>query len=68
MTSTTSDSPVTIIWILREKLSDGSEVFNVELNGEKLPANSEYDATEMAEKIADAIREHTNTDADVLFA
>ncbi len=56
-----------VIWILKEKLTDGSYVFNVELNGEKYPAITEYDATEMAEKIAAAINDHSNAKASVMY-
>ena len=53
-----------------QKLSDGSEVFNVylgiEAKGEQvLPAYSEKDARELADSIAELIERHTCADVRV---
>jgi hypothetical protein len=57
--------PEHILSVVRETLSDGSEVFNVHLGNIRLPAIDEREARKLAEKIADAINEHTTQSADV---
>ena len=60
-------SPDILIWIVRETLSDGSEVCNVELpGGEKIAATSYGAATDLAQTIVDAINEHSTNIADVM--
>ena len=55
----------TFVWIVAERLSDGSTVYNVEIK-DSLPANTNNDATELACKIVDAINEHTNCRATLM--
>lgn len=49
--------PITVI---RRYLSDGSPVYDVRIGGIDLPAVSERDADALAEKVKDAIEDHTN--------
>ena len=62
-----ANAPDIVIFVLREKLSDGSEVFNVKIGSEKLAAVSEGDASYLADKISDAINEHTTNTAGVVY-
>jgi hypothetical protein len=48
-----------------ERFGDGSEVFNVLLGSIRLPAVSQDDAVELADKIQKAIDAHTNEEASV---
>lgn len=66
MTNAT-DTPDILIWIVEEKLTDGSAVFNVDFNGTIIPAVTESDAADLAEAIADAINKHSNTTAGVMY-
>lgn len=59
-------TPDILIWIVPEKLSDGSIVYNVKLPDDSLSAYTSEDATELAAKIVDAINEHTTNIADVM--
>lgn len=52
-------APDKLIWIIQETLSDGSIAHNVEVDLGSLSAISESDARELAEKIRDAIEDHT---------
>lgn len=56
-------APDIILFVKREKLSDGSFVHNVLIGDLVCHATSEDDAWELAEKIADAINEHTTETA-----
>lgn len=58
--------PDTIVWIIKEILSDGSAVYNVKLPTEELPAITNDDATDLAHAVADAINAHTNNRAGVM--
>jgi hypothetical protein len=60
-------TPDIVIFVLREKLSDNSEVFNVKVGGEKFPAVTEADAEDLAEKISEAINDHTTSTAGVVY-
>jgi hypothetical protein len=55
-----------LFFVIREKLSDGSEVFNVQLGDIRFPAVTQDDALELAEKLSDAINDHTTTTAAVV--
>ena len=58
----------TLIWIVKERLTDGSHVYDIELpGGHIVHARDEEAATEMATSIAEAISEHSaNEKADVM--
>jgi hypothetical protein len=56
------------IWVVRKELSDASEVFDVEIGGQTVEAVTKDDAYELAQKISEAINEHSNTDSAVLDA
>lgn len=60
------DMPNILIWIVKETLSDGSEVFNVEIPEASLPAITADDAAALAETIAGAINEHSNETAGTM--
>ena len=47
------------VWVHRSFLSDGSAVFSVHLGNVEFKAVSESDAYDLAEKIADAVTEHS---------
>jgi len=54
-----------VIWILKSVLTDGSEGFAVELNGESYDCITEKDAEEFAESLQELFEKHTNVDAAV---
>jgi hypothetical protein len=66
MNASKTEAPDIIVWIITRELSDGSEVFDVDLNGQIFEAVSEDDAEQLAEAFADAISSHTNSTAGVL--
>lgn len=51
------------ILVCRHVLSDGSTVFDVQIGDERtqIPAITLTDATDLADKIAEAIRAHSNS-------
>ena len=53
------------IHIVAERLTDGSLVYNVHFRDASLPAITEKDALALADKIAAAINDHSNDEADV---
>ena len=63
----TTEIPEFLIFIVSEKLSDGSQVFNVIFGEMKFPAVTEDDAVQLAETISNAINDHTNNRADVIY-
>jgi hypothetical protein len=62
----TKPMPDTVIFINRNKLTDGSETFDVQLGDHVWHAVTEDDAIEMANKIADAINDHSNDSAGIV--
>lgn len=52
------------IRVIEEMLSDGSLVYNVRIGDLVLPAVSEQDSYDLADKIDSAIRAHTNEELD----
>lgn len=66
MTNNSDDMPGTLIFVVAETLSDNSKVYNVVLGEHKWHAVSQGEAIELAEKIADAINDHTVDTADVV--
>lgn len=60
------DMPGTLIFVVQEKLSDGSYVYNIVMGKHKWHATSQKDAQELAEKIMEAIEDHTVDSADVI--
>lgn len=60
--------PDVLIWIEKETLTDGSEVFNVKFGDEVLQSVTEDDANNLAEGMAELINNHTNTSAGVMYA
>lgn len=61
------DAPEHLFWVVEETLSDGSKVYNVEFGDVHFPCVTENDANTLAEKLADAIEEHTTTTAGVMY-
>jgi hypothetical protein len=59
----TSDSFV--IWILKSTLTDGSEGFAVELNGESYDCITEKDAEDFAESLQELFEKHTNVEVGI---
>lgn len=62
-----NNAPDHLFWVLSEELSDGSTVYNVEFGDTKFPCVTENDANDLAEKMADAVNEHTNDTAAVMY-
>jgi hypothetical protein len=62
-----TNTPDTVIFVTPKALSDGSKVFDVRLGNEVWPAVTEDDANSLAEKIKDAIEDHTNATAGVVY-
>lgn len=60
------DAPDTLLFIVQEKLSDGSVAFNVLLGEHKWSAITHDDAVLLAEAIVDAIDHLTTNTADVV--
>lgn len=56
------------IFILAEKLSDGSEVFNVRFSGSVLHATDEKAACALADAIFNAVNEYTVDAAEIHHA
>ena len=65
--TTKDDAPEHILWVIEKKLSDGSSVYNVEFEGTEFPCIDLEHAGDLAETIAEAINEHTNTTAGVMY-
>lgn len=63
---TKDKTPDNLIFVVKERLSDGSEVFNVVLGEHKWPAVMQGDAQDMARAIVDAIEHHTTETADFI--
>jgi hypothetical protein len=61
-----ADAPDFIVFVVPETLSDGSVVYNVKIGGLTLNAVTESDANDLAEKISDAIGDHTVNTAGVV--
>ncbi len=61
-----ANSPDTLIFVISEKLSDGSLVYNVVLGEHKWHAVDQDEARELANKFSDAINDHTTNTADVI--
>lgn len=61
------NAPDLVIFVIPETLSDGSKVFDVKFGNVKLQAVSEDEASELAEKIRDAVEDHTNNTAGVVY-
>jgi len=59
-------APDILVWIIAETLTDGSRVFNRDLNLGEVYATSESDALALAEKIAEAIAQHSTQTAGVM--
>ena len=66
MTNDDIDDIDILIFIRKEKLSDGSMAYNVELPEFTLNAVNEDDAIALAETIVDAINHHTVNPANVI--
>lgn len=66
MTKQKRKEPDFLFFVVREKLSDGSEVFNVQFGDTQFCGVTQEDAQELAQKMADAINEHTGHTADVI--
>ena len=54
-----------VIWILKSTLTDGSEGFAIELNGESYDCITEQDAEEFAEDLQALFEKHTNVEAGI---
>lgn len=54
------------VYVTPKRLSDGSSVFDVSIGSVVLAAVTERDAEQLADKIAEAVREHTNEDTQVV--
>jgi hypothetical protein len=63
--STTILEPDLTIRIVSETLSDGSKVFNVNINGAVLECITEKDAYALAETMKAAVEKHTNSTAEI---
>jgi len=61
-----ADAPDTLIFVISEKLSDGSLAYNVVLGEHKWQAVDHDEARELANKFSDAINDHTTNTADVV--
>jgi hypothetical protein len=57
--------PEYLLFMVKETLTDGSEVYNVIFGDFKFAAVSVTDAVQLADKIMDAINEHTTQTAVV---
>ena len=57
-----------VFWIVTEKLSDGSEVFAVEISGEKYDCITEQNARDFADAMVELLEKHTNIEAVVMEA
>jgi len=64
--TTDERAPDILVWVIAETLSDGSRVFNLDMDLGEVYAISERDALDMAEKIADAIAQHSTQTAGVM--
>lgn len=65
-TTQTEAEPSITVFVVPEKLSDGSVAWNVHLGERVFAATTEDDATDFADKLAAAINEHTTDIADVI--
>ncbi|NTJ67565.1 hypothetical protein G6M50_06275 [Agrobacterium rhizogenes] len=54
-----------VIWILKSILTDGSEAFAVELNGESYDCITEKDAEDFAESLQELFEKHTNVEVGI---
>lgn len=54
------NTPDHLVFIDEETLTDGSKVYNIAFGNIEIPAITKQDAEDMAEKIMDAINEHSN--------
>lgn len=61
------DVPGTLIFVVPETLSDRSVVYNVICGEHIWHATDQDNASELAEKIAQAINDHTVDSADVVY-
>jgi hypothetical protein len=59
-------TPDHLFFVRPETLTDGSKVFNVWYGDIKFSAVTEEDAEELANKLMDAINDHTNDVADFI--
>lgn len=64
---TNNDVPDFLIWIIERELTDGSSVWDVEIDDKTFNCPTEDDAEELARGVSDLINKHTNTTADVIF-
>lgn len=62
---TAAETTDLVIRVVAKTLSDGSHVFNVDLNGSVLECISEKDAYSLAGTIQAAVNKHTNSTAEV---
>lgn len=63
----TEETPDILVFVVREKLSDGSIVWNVELEKITIHAVTQEDAEDLAEAIALAINEHSVNTAETIL-
>jgi hypothetical protein len=61
-----TDAPEFLLFVIPEKLSDGSVAHNVHFGEMKFAATSEDDAIDLAEGIAELINQHTVNTAGVV--
>jgi hypothetical protein len=61
-----TDSPDTLFFVISEKLSDGSVVYNVVLGEHKWQAVDQDEARDLAHDLAEAINDHTTNTAGVV--
>lgn len=54
------------IWIVKNTLTDGSEVFAVEIGGDKFDCITEQDATDFADAFQELVEKHTNIEVAVM--
>lgn len=62
-----ASSDTFVIWILASTLTDGSEAFAVELNGESYDCITERDAEALAEGIKALFEKHTNVEPGIVW-
>jgi hypothetical protein len=60
-------APDLVIFITCKKLTDGSKVYNVNVGNVELAAVTESDAMDLADKIVDAVNDHSVSTAGSVF-